>query len=156
MKRAYLPTGRAENAVTPRAGAWIEAGMVGFLAHRGRESLPVRERGLKHSNGTQCPAIPVAPRAGAWIEAGRRHDMQQEKPKVAPRAGAWIEAMLLRGQAMRGASLPVRERGLKQLAIAAQVKLDTVAPRAGAWIEAHLRTSIMWSMMRRSPCGSVD
>ena len=56
------------------------------------ESLPVRERGLKHvSKVWHVGPMFVAPRAGAWIEA--QHAAHKFlRAWVAPRAGAWIEA----------------------------------------------------------------
>ena len=58
---------------------------------RANESLPVRERGLKHT------------------EAGGIHGLTE----VAPRAGAWIEALMGYPSGAVRVSLPVRERGLK-------------------------------------------
>ena len=56
--------------------------------------------------------------------------------KVAPRAGAWIETYLLwNATTGQPASLPARERGLKQLSDGRVMEADEVAPRAGAWIE---------------------
>ncbi len=57
---------------------------------------------------------PVAPHAGAWIETVDLKEIEQGVD-VAPHAGAWIEtdsAHHLGGQKW---SLPMRERGLKQL-----------------------------------------
>ena len=54
--------------VAPFAGAWIETPAI-RVRSRQKQSLPSRERGLKHtvldhlSNG-----LTVAPFAGAWIE----------------------------------------------------------------------------------------
>ncbi len=54
-------------------------------------SLPLRERGSKHSAiGTQPCGRHVAPPAGAWIETPQPPHPAQSPP-VAPPAGAWIE-----------------------------------------------------------------
>ena len=77
------------------------------------QSLPVRERGLKHKRGVNKQhTVAVAPRAGAWIETVRIATTLSSTG-VAPRAGAWIETAKHAG---RGKEAPV-------------------APRAGAWIE---------------------
>ena len=135
LKRGVRPTSRALGRVAPRAGAWIEAAYA-----------------VNQSN-----MLVVAPRAGAWIEA-RLVCTRSSHSRVAPRAGAWIEArsrsrVLLGFQSLpvrerglklvavqvKGAwvmSLPVRERGLKPFNSCNKIKGMGVAPRAGAWIEA--------------------
>ena len=76
--------------VAPRAGAWIETLEIWRKAGR-RESLPVRERGLKRQYAESLlTEAAVAPRAGAWIETKAR-GTPMCKWGVAPRAGAWIE-----------------------------------------------------------------
>ena len=55
----------------------------------------------------------VAPFAGAWIEMSMHSDMNGGLNRVAPFAGAWIEMSRCTAQALRGMSLPSRERGLK-------------------------------------------
>ncbi len=77
------------------------------------ESLPMRERGLKHPGDAATPAyLRVAPHAGAWIEtiAGLIEGLLAG---VAPHAGAWIET---------ARAAPTQDRA-------------PVAPHAGAWIE---------------------
>ena len=60
-----------------------------------RQSLPARERGLKHSKGHayNTPTY-VAPRAGAWIET-EVIQIRYRYYVVAPRAGAWIETSIM-------------------------------------------------------------
>ena len=75
-------------------------------------------------------------------------------------------------------SLPVRERGLKQRVLIANITKIHVAPRAGAWIETfydffqtyefmslpvrerglkpNLKAERTQARICRSPCGSVD
>jgi len=77
----------------------------------------------------------VAPYAGAWIE--RAHVEYKLLPKVvAPYAGAWIERYLFLISAITSASLPTRERGLKDGYSEASKSHGIVAPYAGAWIES--------------------
>ena len=77
------------------------------------QSLPVRERGLKHKRGVNKQhTVAVAPRAGAWIETVRIATTLSSTG-VAPRAGAWIETYTPKSDGTT----------------------DGVAPRAGAWIE---------------------
>ena len=87
MSSKFLAT---TSQVAPRAGAWIETG------YRQRCRFLTR----------------VAPRAGAWIETLVVYGIVQAM-WVAPRAGAWIETGTTAGRALRGRSLPARERGLK-------------------------------------------
>ena len=98
--------------VAPRAGAWIET-IVG--------------------GGFELQAA-VAPRAGAWIETVGCSGYPLAC-RVAPRAGAWIETRCATAVAPSPRSLPVRERGLKQIFGALAGHDGHVAPRAGAWIE---------------------
>ena len=98
------------------------------------QSLPARERGLKHlRRPVESAPLRVAPRAGAWIEAPA-YPISADTVMVAPRAGAWIEA------AKHGRG------GAK----------DRVAPRAGAWIEASYSSRSKAAGWGRSPRGSVD
>ena len=53
-------------------------------------------------------------------------------------------------------SLPVRERGSKQMPQYFRRSASAVAPRAGAWIETPASRSTSPILTRRSPCGSVD
>ena len=76
--------------VAPRAGAWIEISRVAGIK-RARESLPVRERGLKFVvwealRGLQ-KSLPVRERGLKYFN----ELPEAAKEKVAPRAGAWIE-----------------------------------------------------------------
>ena len=55
-------------AVAPPAGAWIETQKIDISVLK-IESLPPRERGLKHSKTClKTRNAGVAPPAGAWIE----------------------------------------------------------------------------------------
>ncbi len=76
------------------------------------ESLPARERGLKHNQIIIDLFYEVAPRAGAWIETHRANQSIHCR-RVAPRAGAWIETDYIRVIKEKQPSLPARERGLK-------------------------------------------
>ena len=61
------------------------------LTVSGRESLPLRERGLKYVLAvSDFYTIIVAPLAGAWIEI-LFHLLTPFSVLVAPLAGAWIE-----------------------------------------------------------------
>ena len=94
----------------------------------------MRERGLKPAMIYHSKAFfAVAPHAGAWIETSPISPTDCPDI-VAPHAGAWIETALgLAACRFRSSSLPMRERGLKQM-------MNT---------RFYLR-------IRRSPCGSVD
>ncbi len=83
-------------------------------------SLPPRERGLKlFSTLLILPIVQVAPSAGAWIET-LREVKAAGSGLVAPSAGAWIETSVQLLTPVQGsASLPPRERGLKQATRAA-------------------------------------
>ena len=80
----------AEIAVAPFAGAWIETAEKVETA-KFKESLPSRERGLKHvvAYATYTDEK-VAPFAGAWIETTYA-GTETVQINVAPFAGAWIE-----------------------------------------------------------------
>ena len=80
----------AEIAVAPFAGAWIETAEKVETA-KFKESLPSRERGLKHvvAYATYTDEK-VAPFAGAWIETTYA-GTETLQINVAPFAGAWIE-----------------------------------------------------------------
>ena len=101
-------------------------------------SLPVRERGLKpKSNNPACTACEVAPRAGAWIEtrihlitavtpAGRspcgsvdwNNNSRRHSNNIGCRSPCGSVDWNCSGvncSAKQGMSLPVRERGLKQM-----------------------------------------
>ncbi len=70
---------------------------------------------MKLSNGCKPPnKQKVAPRAGAWIETKIEQRIKIKLEHVAPRAGAWIETRVCWHMPEPSASLPVRERGLKQ------------------------------------------
>ncbi len=58
--------------------------------------------------------LEVAPHAGAWIETFTRQEEAPVKP-VAPHAGAWIETLGYNIKPLTMESLPMRERGLKQI-----------------------------------------
>ena len=92
MKRVRRLAKHTYHQVAPRAGAWIET--------------------------TLCPKCHkeeyVAPRAGAWIETSSFGN-SFGSGFVAPRAGAWIETNSDSRIHSASSSLPVRERGLKQL-----------------------------------------
>ena len=99
--------------VAPFAGAWIEILVLGSL---------------------MCGML-VAPFAGAWIEMSMHSDMNGGLNRVAPFAGAWIEMSRCTAQALRGMSLPSRERGLQLFHSIPRRLCNRVAPFAGAWIE---------------------
>ena len=74
----------------------------------------MRERGLKFGilKGL-LEQITVAPHAGAWIEMTSA-TITRSTGFVAPHAGAWIEIVPVSAYPhLLGASLPMRERGLK-------------------------------------------
>ena len=75
----------------------------------------------------------VAPLAGAWIEIGCKVHAGSGR-NVAPLAGAWIEIFFL---------LSLHKQFL-------------VAPLAGAWIEMLKKLFVLYSILGRSPRGSVD
>ena len=77
--------------------------------------------------------LPVAPFAGAWIEINWLLYLLMPKI-VAPFAGAWIEISL----SMRLSTS------------------DIVAPFAGAWIGIQLAHTLVWAMLRRPLCRSVN
>ncbi len=54
------------------------------------------------------------------------------------------------------ASLPPRERGLKQTELQIKLEEKKVAPSTGAWIETYVRKCQIWQRMCRSLHGSVD
>ena len=116
-------------------------------------SLPSRERGLKHAAKAVAKRVDVAPLAGAWIETVELGKVAERK-QVAPLAGAWIETDDRADIAHDHASLPSRERGLKQDLPAFEPK-TYVAPLAGAWIETSA-TGFGNARRSRSPRGSVD
>ena len=91
------------------------------------------ERGLKH--GEVCRRI---------AEHG-----------VAPRVGAWIETPRMEETAMRNGSLPVWERGLKHhgIDISSLVLVSLPVWERGLKRRHNVRTA---TLIRRSPCGSVD
>ena len=113
LKRWWYDQPGSHLIVAPRAGAWIETGVVIFTADR----------------------LPVAPRAGAWIETT---SLSKNAPPL-----AWSHPVRVRGLkpaitlAAVGLSVshPVRVRGLKHSSAKDGRQLVRVAPRAGAWIE---------------------
>ena len=104
-------------------------------------------------------ALAVAPHAGAWIETDAPA-CSLKTAQVAPHAGAWIETPKCKIFQTIALSLPMRERGLKQIYFSASFakilslpmrerglkqtirEFDDsdywVAPHAGAWIETSL------------------
>ena len=50
LKQLYGTDGIGGEAVVPRAGTWIETEYENYIARKGIESSPVRERGLKLSS----------------------------------------------------------------------------------------------------------
>ena len=56
------------------------------------KSLPVRECGLKHPTRFAVRRVlPVTPRAGVWIETMLMDTTNANYKTVTPRAGVWIE-----------------------------------------------------------------
>ena len=71
---------------------------------------------------------------GAWIET--RIEIASDPAKlVAPYMGAWIETTMCRLLNGQTESLPIWERGLKQISKMEDGDKFTVAPYMGAWIE---------------------
>ena len=89
--------------VAPRAGAWIETGVILLTAALLEwSSHPVRVRGLKlQQEILKVLQEVVAPRAGAWIETFSFRCMFSSST-VAPRAGAWIETEFRHPRIFRG------------------------------------------------------
>ena len=119
-------------SVAPRAGAWIEAGALDAHCMLLR-SLPVRERGLKHSSTLSdskgVESLPVRERGLKPYAA----DEIDKAAKSLPVRERGLKPACWSGTPVYKRSLPVRERGLKLM------------PRRPAA-----------TCTRRSPCGSVD
>ena len=98
-------------------------------------SLPVRECGLKHTQGKDCRHDEiVTPRAGVWIETC----MSSSFPlmvKSLPVRECGLKPHLLHGLCVVYQSLPVRECGLKLRCVSGPFCCRFVTPRAGVWIE---------------------
>ena len=71
---------------------------------------------------------------GAWIETIYLRLFRQ-RCRVAPYMGAWIETTMCRLLNGQTESLPIWERGLKQISKMEDGDKFTVAPYMGAWIE---------------------
>ena len=119
--------------VAPRAGAWIETLILGYL----------------------CYCNSVAPRAGAWIETTKAMGLPL-RTNVAPRAGAWIETAKACTATCYLMSRPARARGLKPDRSSKRQGKNRVAPRAGAWIETINHHTTSYQEERRAPRGRVD
>ncbi len=102
----------AEIAVAPFAGAWIETAEKVETA-KFKESLPSRERGLKHvvAYATYTDEK-VAPFAGAWIETTKDTTTTEQKRSL-PSRERGLKLLMLALKHYRLMSLPSRERGLK-------------------------------------------
>ncbi len=99
--------------VAPRTGAWIETAMR-HPWKRLMQSLPARERGLKHPGQARDTRPSVAPRTGAWIETGKSaHTCTGTSSLPARERG--LKQQRDRYCRSRIMSLPARERGLKHV-----------------------------------------
>ena len=81
----------------------------------GKESLPARERGLKHFPDPPPPPLPKSLPARERGLKLYRESEETRVTEVAPRAGAWIETDATLQASTEFSSLPARERGLKHL-----------------------------------------
>ena len=116
----------------------------------------MRERGLKHDLRRFHPAkAAVVPRAGTWIETVLLNFLRFIS-RVVPRAGTWIETGKFLHSLHLIMSFPVRERGLKPLAVSISIGDVIVVPRAGTWIETQEHLGSVLKHYCRSPCGNVD
>ena len=136
---AWIETASTALAVTvgvlvaPLAGAWIETENTKILIAY-MQSLPSRERGLKHvveTNKVRC-AVSLPSRERGLKLVDIRSGIY--KTMVAPLAGAWIETRPEFNRFRARKSLPSRERGLKLRFLFQQDKI----------------------LLGRSPRGSVD
>ena len=75
MKLSASDLWGAGETVAPYTGAWIETMMDQDYIKAKSESLPIRERGLKHLlSPDRIKWHKVAPYTGAWIETKRRSE----------------------------------------------------------------------------------
>ena len=119
-------------------------------------SLPVRECGLKHTQGKDCRHDEiVTPRAGVWIETC----MSSSFPlmvKSLPVRECGLKLVIVVDLGNLLLSLPVRECGLKRPRPAYHEPAKAVTPRAGVWIETTYERLLEDVLNSHSPCGSVD
>ena len=98
-------------------------------------SLPSRERGLKHTTHSyRLASHIVAPFAGAWIETKCASAFPWIRVSL-PSRERGLKLFTPKSTILKLRSLPSRERGLKHFCLHPLSKRSCVAPFAGAWIE---------------------
>ena len=75
---------------------------------------------------------------------------------VAPFAGAWIEIKLMLTRTKWLTVAPVAGAWIEITSWATCARLASVAPFAGAWIGIQLAHTLVWAMLRRPLCRSVN